>query len=170
MILIYFLLKRKNPLGFHCVILILNLSRLISLITILISKVCRVWFPKFIAFDFSNDTFGFQNLLRLIFQMTLLISKIYRNLFLKWHFWCPKFDTFDFSNDTFDFQNFASLPAGGSPLVWWVYTWPFALLFSARVWLPCQAKEFVKMLYVLLWNLVTIMYVYCSMFYVSFFW
>ena len=33
--------KRKNPFGF-CVILILNLSRLISLITILISKVCRV--------------------------------------------------------------------------------------------------------------------------------
>ena len=36
------MIKRKNPFGFYCVILILNLSRLISLITILISKVCRV--------------------------------------------------------------------------------------------------------------------------------
>ena len=38
------LIKRKNPFGFYCLILILNLSRLISLITI----------PKFVAFDFSN--------------------------------------------------------------------------------------------------------------------
>ena len=74
------MIKRKNPFGFYCVILILDLSRLISLITILISKVCRVWFlkwhfwfPKFIAFDFSNDTFDFRR--------------------------------FDFSNNTFDFQN-----------------------------------------------------------------
>ena len=36
------MIKRKNPFGYYCVILILNLSRLISLITILISKVCRV--------------------------------------------------------------------------------------------------------------------------------
>ena len=71
------MIKRKNPFGFYCVILILDLSRLISLITILISKVCRVWFlkwhfwfPKFIAFDFSNNTFDFQNLSRLISQMT----------------------------------------------------------------------------------------------------
>ena len=106
--------------------------------TLLISKICRVWFlkwhfwfPKFIGFDFSNDTSDFQNLARLISQMTLLISKISRVWFFKWHF---------------DFQNFASLPAGGSPLVWWVYTWPFALLFFPRVWLPFRAKEFVKML------------------------
>ena len=120
------MIKRKNPFGFYCVILILNLSRLISLITILISKVCRVWFlkcifdfqnlmgliskvfrvwflkwhfwfPKFIAFDFSNNTFDFQNLSRLISQMTL------------WHFRFPKFIAFDFSNDTFDFQNLSRL-------------------------------------------------------------
>ena len=36
------MIKRKNPFGFYCVILILNLSRLISLITTLISKVCHV--------------------------------------------------------------------------------------------------------------------------------
>ena len=37
------MIKRENPFGFYCVILILNLSRLISLITILISKtVCCV--------------------------------------------------------------------------------------------------------------------------------
>ena len=36
---------------------------------------------------------------------------------------------FDFSNDAFDFQNFASLSARGNP----------------HVWLPCQAKEFLKM-------------------------
>ena len=102
------MIKRKNPFGFYCVILILNLSRLISVITILISKVCRVlflkyifdfqnwrvWFPKFDAFAFSNDTFWF-----------LLISKICRVWFLKWHFWFPKFVAFDFSIDTFDFQN-----------------------------------------------------------------
>ena len=198
------MIKRKNPFRFYCVILILNLSRLISPTTILVSKVCHVWFlkcifdfqnltlliskvwcvwfPKFIAFDFSNTTFDFQNLSRLILQMTLLISKICCVWFLKWHFWFPKFIAFDFSNntfdfhnllhlisqmtllisklchvwfpkfvafdfsnDTFDFQNFVSLPAGGSPLVWWVDKWPLALLFSARVWLPCQAKEFVKM-------------------------
>ena len=132
------MIKRKNPFGFYCAILILNLSRLISLITILISKVrcvwflkcmfdfqnltrliskvCRVWFlkwhfwfPKFIAFDFSNNTFDFQNLSRLISQMTLLISKICRVWFLKWHFWFPKFIAFDFSNNTFDFQNLSRL-------------------------------------------------------------
>ena len=65
------MIKRKNPFGFYCVILILNLSRLISPITILISKIWRVWFLKFDAFDFSNDTFDFQNLSRLISQMTL---------------------------------------------------------------------------------------------------
>ena len=36
------MIKRKNPFGFYRVILILNLSSLISPITILISKVCRV--------------------------------------------------------------------------------------------------------------------------------
>ena len=36
------MIRRKNPFRFYCVILILNLSRLISPITILISKVCRV--------------------------------------------------------------------------------------------------------------------------------
>ena len=120
------MIKRKNPFGFYCAILILNLSRLISLITILISKVrcvwflkcmvdfqnltrliskvCRVWFlkwhfwfPKFIAFDFSNNTFDFQNLSRLISRMTLSISKIYRVWFLKWRFPFPKFVVFDFS-------------------------------------------------------------------------
>ena len=35
-------IKRKNPFGFYCVILILNLSHLISQITLFISKVCRV--------------------------------------------------------------------------------------------------------------------------------
>ena len=52
------MIKRKNPFGFYCVILILNLSRLISLI---------------------------QSLSRLISQMTLvtsLISKISRFLLL----------------------------------------------------------------------------------------
>ena len=29
------------------------------------------YYPKIVAFDFSNDTFGFQNLWRLISQMTL---------------------------------------------------------------------------------------------------
>ena len=108
------MIKRKNPLGFYCVILILNLSRLISLITILISKICRVWFlkwhfwfPKFIAFDFSIDTFDFQNFSRLISQLTLLIFKIFRVWFVKWQFWFPKFVAFDFSIDTFDFQNFS---------------------------------------------------------------
>ena len=36
------MIKRKNPFGFYCVILILNLSLLISPITLLISKVCLV--------------------------------------------------------------------------------------------------------------------------------
>ena len=76
------MIKRKTPFDFYCVILIMNLSRLISEMTRLISKIC--------PFDFSNDTFDFQNLSRLISQMTRLISKI-----------CP----FDFQNDTFDFQN-----------------------------------------------------------------
>ena len=121
------MIKRKNPFGFYCVILILNLSRLISLITILISKVCRVWFPKCI-FDFQNLTgliskvccfwflkwrflisFDFQNLSPLISQLTLLISKIYRVWFLNWHFWFPKFVAFDFSIDTSDFQNLSRL-------------------------------------------------------------
>ena len=79
------MIKRKNPFRFYCVILILNLSRLISPITILIFKVCRVWFLKCI-FDFQN--------------LTRLISKIWRVWFLKWHFWFPKFVAFDFSNDT----------------------------------------------------------------------
>ena len=92
-----------NPFGFYCVILILNLSCLISQM--------HFWFPKFDtfefqslspAFDLPNDTFDFQNLSGLISQITLLISKIYRVWFLKWHFWFPKFD---FSNNTFDFQN-----------------------------------------------------------------
>ena len=81
-----------HPFGFYCVMLILNLSRLISLITILISKVCRVWFLKCI-FDFQN--------------LTCLIPKFVAGVwFLKWHFfWFPKFIGFDFSNDIFDFQN-----------------------------------------------------------------
>ena len=101
------MIKSKNPFGFCCVILIFSLSRLISQMTLLISKIyrvwflkrsllipkiCRVWFlkwhfwfPKFVPFDFSNDTFDFQNLSRLISQMTLLISKICRVWFLKWH-------------------------------------------------------------------------------------
>ena len=45
-----------------------NLSRLISQLTLLI--------PKFVTFDFPNDTFDFQNLLRLISQMAFLISKM----------------------------------------------------------------------------------------------
>ena len=44
------MIKRKNPFRFYCVILILNLSRLIPPITILILKV-------FVAFDFSNAFF-----------------------------------------------------------------------------------------------------------------
>ena len=81
------MIKKKTPFDFYCVILIMNLSRLISQMTLLISKIC--------PFDFSNDTFDFQNWSRLISQMTLLISRI-----------CP-FDfqnlspRFDFSNDTF---------------------------------------------------------------------
>ena len=38
------MIKRKNSFGFYCVILILNLSRLISQM--------HFWFPKFDAFDF----------------------------------------------------------------------------------------------------------------------
>ena len=60
-----------------------NLSRLISQMTLLISKSCLLWFlkwhfwfPKFVSFDFSNDTFDFQNLSRLISQMAFLISKM----------------------------------------------------------------------------------------------
>ena len=100
------MIKRKNPFGFYCLILILNLSRLIPLITIpkfvafdfsnafLISKIWRVWFPNFVAFDFSNDTFDFQNLSRLISQITLLISEICRVWFLKYHFRFPKWDRY----------------------------------------------------------------------------
>ena len=86
-----------NPFGFYCVILILNLSCLISQM--------HFWFPKFDtfefqslspAFDLPNDTFDFQNLSGLISQITLLISKIYRVWFLNYDtFWFPKFD---FSN------------------------------------------------------------------------
>ena len=61
-----------------CIFDFQNLTRLISQMTLLISKIYRVWFlkwhfwfPKFVAFDFSNDTFDFQNLSRLISQMTL---------------------------------------------------------------------------------------------------
>ena len=86
------MIKRKNPFGYYCVILILNLSRLISLITILISKVCRVWFlkchfwfPKFIAFDFSRDHFWCPKFVAFDFWMTLFISKICGVWFLKWH-------------------------------------------------------------------------------------
>ena len=87
------MIKRKNPFRFYCVILILNLSRLISPTTILVSKVCHVWFLKCI-FDFQN--------------LTRLISKIWRVWFLKWHFWFPKFVAF-VSQMTleFDFQNFS---------------------------------------------------------------
>ena len=60
---IFSTIKRKNPFGFDF---------------------------KFVAFDFSNNTFHFQSLLRLISQL---------------HFWFLKFDAFDFWNDTFDFQN-----------------------------------------------------------------
>ena len=45
------MIKRKNSFGCYCVILILNLSRLISQMT--------RGFPKFVAFDFSNDTWLF---------------------------------------------------------------------------------------------------------------
>ena len=48
------MIKRKTPFDFYCVILIMNLSRLISQMTLLIFKIC--------PFDFSNDTFDFQNL------------------------------------------------------------------------------------------------------------
>ena len=72
------MIKRKNPFGYYCVIFILNLSRLISLITILISKIYRVWFlkrpllmSKICRVWFLNDTFHIQNLWRLISQMTL---------------------------------------------------------------------------------------------------
>ena len=64
------MIKRKTPFDFYCVILIMNLSCLISQMTLLISRIC--------PFDFSNDMFDFQNLSRLISQMTLLISKICR--------------------------------------------------------------------------------------------
>ena len=97
---ILFMIKRKNPFGIYCVILIFKVCRVWFLkcifdfqnLTRLISKIWRVWFlkwhfwfPKFVAFDFSNDTFDFQNLSRLISQMTLSISKICRVWFLKWH-------------------------------------------------------------------------------------
>ena len=49
-------------------LLISELSPLISQMALLISKICLVWFlkwhfwfPKFVAFDFSNGVFDFQN-------------------------------------------------------------------------------------------------------------
>ena len=79
------MIKKKTPFDFYCVILIMNLSRLISQMTFLISKICpfdfsndTFDFQKFVAFDFSNEFFDFQNLSRLISQMTRLISKICR--------------------------------------------------------------------------------------------
>ena len=70
-----------------------NLSHLLSQMTVLISKIYRVWFLEWHFWFPKFDAFWF----------------------LKWHFWFPKLVAFDFSNDTFNFQNFASLPAGGSP-------------------------------------------------------
>ena len=134
------MIKRKNPFRFYCVILILNLSRLISPTTILVSKVCHVWFlkcifdfqnltlliskvwcvwfPKFIAFDFSNNTFDFQNLSRLILQMTLLISKIWRVLIFQL---------------TLDFQNLLRLISQMTLLtskIWCVLIFQLTLLIS----------------------------------------
>ena len=114
-----------------------DILRLISLIIILISKVCPVWFlkwhfwfPKFVAFDFSNDTFDFENLSRLISQMTLLIYKIYHVWFLQWHFWFPKFDAFWFLNwhfwcpkfVAFDFSNDTWFPKLDA---FWFLNWHF---------------------------------------------
>ena len=106
-----------------------TLSHLISQMTVLISKIYRVWFlkwhfwfPKFDAFNFSDDTFDFQNLTRFDFSNGTFDFQIKLDAFwfLKWHFWFPKLVAFDFSNGTFNFQNFVSLPAGGSqePIKW----------------------------------------------------
>ena len=100
------------------------LSRFISLITILISKVCRVWFVKCI-FDFQNLTRLISKIWRVWFpkvcrvwflKMTLLISKIYRVWFLK-------YNTFDFQNlsrDAIDFQNLSRLI---SKMTFWFPKW-----------------------------------------------
>ena len=118
------IIKRKNPFGFYCVILILNLSRLISLITILISKVCGVWFLKCI-FDFQN--------------LTRLISKVCRVWFLKWHFWFSKFIAFDLSNNPFDFQSLSRLISQMTLLIFkiyrvWFVKWHFRFPKICRVW------------------------------------
>ena len=163
-----------------------TLSRLISQMTRLISKICRIWFPKFdafwflkwhfrfpklVAFDFSNDTFDFQNLSRLISQITLLISSICRIWFRKWHFWFPNFVTFDFQNLSHLISQMTLLISKISL----VSQLGVAHLFdelTRDLWLFCSLLVFGCHVrprnswkwYVLLWNLVTIMYVYCSMF------
>ena len=190
--------------------------RLISQMTLLISKIYRVWFlkshfwfPKFVVFDFSNNTFDFQNLMRLDFsidtfdlqnlsrlisqmtlliskirrilisqmtllisqikrvlisQMTLLISQIKRVLISQLTLSISKISPLRFFKWHFDFQNFSQL--GVAPLF---------DEFTRDLWLFCSLLVFgchvrprnLWKWYVLLWNLVTIMYVYCSMFYVS---
>ena len=142
---------------------------------------------KFVAFDFSKTIFHFQSLSRLISQIAFLISKIWRVWFLKWQFWFPKLDAFDFSNDTFDFQNLTRLISQIPKFdAFWFLKWHFwfpkfqvgvahlfdeftldLLFFCSLLVFGCQVRprNWWKW-YVLLWNLVTIMYVYCSMFHV----
>ena len=141
--------------------------------TLLISKIHRVWFlkrtlliPKFVAFDFSNDTFDFQNLSDLISQMTLQISKIWRVWFLKWHFWFPKLVTFDFSNDTL-ISKISLVSQLGVAHLFDEFTRDLLLFCSFLVFGCHFGPRNSWKCYVLLSNLVTNMYVYCSMFYVS---
>ena len=68
-----------------------------------------------------------------------------------------KFVAFDFSNDTFDFHNYSSVSK-----ISLVSQLGVTHMFGCHV-RPRNSWKW----YVLLWNLVTIMYVYCSMFYVS---
>ena len=99
------LIKEKYIFGFKCFILIFqlifdfhNLTRLICQLHFWFPKFprlnpfdsfsrCLIFklsfdfenafdFQKFVAFDFSNDTFDFQNLLSLFSQMAFLISKM----------------------------------------------------------------------------------------------
>ena len=62
-------------------------GHLISQITLLITKICRFWFPKWHFWFQKFVTFDFQNLSRLISQMAFLISKMRQvRIFSTWQF------------------------------------------------------------------------------------
>ena len=166
------MINRKNPFRFYCHFDFKfvtfdfsnnnfdfqSLSRLISQM--------HFWFPKFDVLDSSNDTFDFQNLTRFDFSNNTFDFQNQTRFDFSIDTWFPKLLAFDFSNDTFDFQNFVSLQLGVAHLF---------DEFTRDLWLFCSLLVFGCHVrprnwwkwYILLWNLVIIMYVYCSMFYVS---